>query len=126
MLRIALVIFALAVPAKAEVPVLSYEFPEETFVFPIDLLVGAEANPTLSGEMGLVATFGTGLSLGPVTGRNVGTRPIIRICGEEVSRPVILNEVSGNIALIPLDKPSDAARLAAILNARTCPDRPKE
>lgn len=120
MFRLAVLFLALATPARADVPVLSYEFPQETFVFPIELLIEATVSPTASGEPGLVATFGPGLSQGPVTARNIGNTAIVRICGEEVSRPRILTEIAGNTVLLPLANPEDAERLAATLNARTC------
>ncbi|MBA4350151.1 MAG: hypothetical protein C0427_02755 [Rhodobacter sp.] len=115
-----LLIISLATPAKADTPVLVYEFPKESFVFPIDLLIEAKAIPMTSGEQGLVATFAPELSQGPVTARNVGTKAIVRICGEDVSRPLILSEISGSTVMLPLDNPDDAPRLAATLNARKC------
>ena len=111
---------ALAAPGRAETPVLAYEFPTETFVFPMDLLIEARAAPMVGGEPGLIATFGPGLAQGPVTARNVGRKVIVRICGEEVARPVIQTEIGGNTVVLPLSDPADAPRLAAILNARTC------
>lgn len=120
MLRLGIVLIALATSARADVPMLSYEFPKETFVFPIDQLIEATASPTLSGELGLVITFGPGLAQGPVTARNIMNKATVRICGEEVSRPRILSEIRGNIVMLPLQNPDDAPRLASILNARTC------
>ncbi len=88
----------------------------------MDLLIEAKATPMMTGEQGLVVTFAPGLSQGPVTARNIGTKPIVRICGEEVSKPLILTEISGSIVMLPLENPDDAPRLAATLNARKCND----
>lgn len=119
MLRSAVLLLALATPARAEMPVLSFEFPDETYVVPINMLSGATATPTTTGELGVIAKIPQGL-IGPVTARNIGTQAIIRICGVMVSRPVIQTEIAGDTLMLPLETPADAPRLAAILNARSC------
>lgn len=116
----AVLLLALATPARAENPVLSLEFTGEVFAAPIERLVDAKVSPNLSGNAALHITFDAAGIFSPVTARNAGTVAIIRICGNEISRPIIQTELGGETLLVPLADPADAPRLAAILNARAC------
>lgn len=96
------------------------EFEGEVFVAPIERMVEAKVSPDLSGNQALYIGFETAGIFSAVTARNVGMVAVIRICGHEVARPVMLSELGGATLVVPLDDPADAQRLAAILNARSC------
>ncbi len=101
---------------------MSFEFPTATYVFKMEDFVAASAQPTNSGEMGLVVDFNTNFpqSFGPFTAGVVGQTGKLRICGEEVSQILLQTEFLVTTVPFPLERPDDAERLADILNARSC------
>jgi hypothetical protein len=119
---VALLLFAFAVPASAEVPVVSFEVPTETYVFPIGDLVSAIVSPTISGEPGIVAQFDADFAatFGSFSARIVGQKGILRVCGEEVSQIYVQSEIRSTSVMLALSKPGDAERLVGVMNARSC------
>jgi len=121
-LRASFALIALACPAGAEVSLLSMEFSADAFVVMFDEPIDAEKVPDLNGKDAIAIRLGPSAaeSFAAFTKRHVGEEAIIRICGQEVSRPVLRGPIEGGSFLISGDLAEDAERWLHFLDARSC------
>lgn len=125
-LRTSLALIALACPAGAETTLLSMEFPGEKFTLSPDSEMLAEGLLNWDGHDAISVILGPSEAENflSFTTRHVGEEAIIRICGEEVSRPVLLTPIPGGTILIVGDTTWDRNRSLNFLTARACDPAP--